>query len=99
VPFANVNSRDKHFQRHGQAVGAIDAAEYERMADAFMFGAMNADTRECRRANLDYVRLDFVSEHFGVCALPRLVRTFYPAGPFRVSAQDFFNFECRRVDL
>jgi hypothetical protein len=64
-----------------------------------MFGVMNVNTRECRRQNLDFVRLDFVTEYFGVGALPRIVRTFYPAGPFRVSAQDFFNFECRRTDL
>jgi len=99
VPFATVYSRDSHFQRHGQAVGAVDSADYERMADDFMFGAMNVNTRECRRKNLDFVRLDFVTAHFGVSALPRVLKTFFIAGPFRVSAQDFFNFECRRTNL
>jgi pyocin large subunit-like protein len=103
VPFANINSRDKHFLRHGHKFGAVDAAHYERMADAFVFGAMNADTHECNRPNLDVVRMDFVTRHFGVGALPTTVRTFYPIDAFSIAYRggcpNYFAYQCGRIDL
>lgn len=79
----------------------MDAADYERMADAFMFGAMNADTHECNRANLDIVRLDFVRRHFGVAALPVTVWTFYPVDAFNIAyrggPQDYLTYQCGRI--
>ena len=54
-----------HFERHGQQVGAVDAADYERMADEFMSGAMNHNTRECRRPNQgDRLRFDTFNRRF-----------------------------------
>lgn len=79
VPFQNQAERAIHFAKHGHEFGARDELEYERLADQFLFGEMNADTRECIRPNgNDRLRLDCVLVHFGVaCIVPALIRTFY----------------------
>src|ERR1700678_1405893 len=83
VPFANVMQRDIHFKRHGHEFGLTTAAEYEQLADAFMFGAMDADTHECVRPSGSLRdRMNFVTVHFGVAVIvrPALV-TFYIPTP------------------
>jgi len=107
VPFANPMELGIHFQKHGHKFGAQSAADYERIADAFMFGPMNADTRECTRpGNIDRLRHDFVTTYFGcVCtgANPHFLRTFYPVDPRTLARHGgsarFFGFECARTNL
>jgi hypothetical protein len=87
VPFSNVMNRDIHFWRHGWEFGVATAEEYERMADAFMMGQMNADTQECIRPNGNLRdRLDFVTVHFGVAEVRRpVLKTFYIPRPDTIS--------------
>lgn len=103
VPFANRYQRESHFKRHGPRLGAVDAAHYERMADALMLAARNAETDECTRINHDIVRLDFVRRHFGVACLPTTVRTFYlvdlTAIAYRGGAPGYLAHQCGRTDL
>jgi hypothetical protein len=82
VPFASVMQRDIHFRRHRHEFGVGTPEDYERLADAFMFGTMNADTRECTRPNgILRDRMEFVTVHFGVAvvARPELVTFFIPS--------------------
>lgn len=96
--------RDIHFKRHGHEFGTATAREYEQLADAFMFGAMNANTHECVRPNrVLRDRMDFVTVHFGVAVIPRpeLV-TFYIPRPDTVArhggAAGLFAHYCAMLD-
>lgn len=94
-----------HFRKHGHKFGLATAADYEAMADAFMFGAMNANTHECTRPNgADRLRHDYIVRHFGVaCVAPVFIRTFYPISQAKHirhgGAAAFFAYECARVNL
>lgn len=104
VPFANVMKRDIHFQRHGREFGAATAVEYELMADAFMFGPTNADTRECIRPNARRRnRMDFRRVYFGVAAIAQpVLATFYIPTPDTVRRHggviQLFADYCARTD-
>jgi hypothetical protein len=111
MPFANTLERDTHFEKHGHKFGAIDAVEYERMADQFMFGPMNADTRQCfrqnRTANADRLRCEIVLRHFGIAGTevggPEFIRSFYPPTASLIhrcgGMAGFFTIECGRINL
>jgi hypothetical protein len=78
-----VLKRDIHFVRHGHEFGLATPEEYERMADLFMLGPMNADTHECPRPNGRLRdRMDFVTVHFGVAEVRKpVINTFYIPKP------------------
>ena len=105
MPFANKRERDIHFIKHGHKVSALDAVEYERMADLFIYGAMATDARECIRPNkIDRVRFGFITHLLGVaCISPDFVRTFHPIRPTRIARyggeSGYFSFECSRINL
>lgn len=105
MPFENQTERAIHFKKHGHKFGAADETAYEQMADAFMFGAMSVDTRECLRPQRDRLRFEAVRTHFGVAATePRdFIRTFYPVNPDLIRRRGgnvgFFAYECGRVNL
>lgn len=85
VPFQNGMKRRIHFIRHGDEFDATTPEQYEQMADKFMLGPMNADTRECVRSggNLRN-RMDFATVHFGVAQIRRpVICTFTFHGPTR----------------
>jgi hypothetical protein len=87
VPFSTVMKRDIHFQRHGHEFGVATPEEYERMADTFMLGPLNSDTRECIRPNGNLRnRMDFVMFHFGAAEVHRpIIATFYIPRPDTVA--------------
>jgi hypothetical protein len=103
VPFANVNSRDKHFLKHGHKLGAASALDYEAMADAFMQGPMNASTHECIQASSrDRLRLDFHTARFGVGIVQSFyIRTFFPVEAFNLAYRGgpggYFHHKCTEV--
>lgn len=105
MPFANQIERDIHFQKHGHKFGIATAADYEQLADAFLFGAMNASTGECIRPNaIDRLRFNNANRHFGVaCMAPICVRSFYPVELMKINrhggSAGFFSYECARVNL
>ena len=105
MPFSSRFERDLHFTKHGHKFGATDAEEYERMADAFMFGAMDVDAQECiRPSNIDRVRFGFGTHYEGVaCIVPVFVRTFYPVQLTIIARHGgeagYFSYECGRVNL
>jgi len=96
--------RSSHFMKHGADVGAVDELAYEAMADAFMFGQMNADTRDCTRPNGDdYVRMDLVKTDFGVsCVSTGFLRTFYKPPATKIKNRGgpamFLASECARMN-
>lgn len=102
MPFDSALQLGIHFHKHGHEFGLANAADYERMADAFMFGGMNANTQECIRPNRRRkCRLDFVAQHFGVSRIrPQIVVTFYVPGPGTIRKHrglpGLFAFECGR---
>ena len=96
--------RDIHFRRHGHEFGVGTAGDYEKLADAFMFGPMNANTHQCTRPNGELRdRMDFRTVHFGVAVIarPELV-TFYVPGPATVARHGgvakLFADYCARPD-
>jgi hypothetical protein len=105
MPFANQNERDIHFQKHGHKFGAADAAEYESMADTFMFGAMTISMAECTRPNaIDRLRFNYANRHFGAASIaPEFVKTFYPVSLHTIAHHggpvSYFAYECARTDV
>jgi hypothetical protein len=105
MPFASLMGRDIHFQKHGQKFGLNDAAEYERMAEEFIFGDRDADTRECIRQHYPHrLRFKDSNRHFGVAQVaPAFIMTFYPVSAAKVANRGgsarFFSYECSRDDL
>lgn len=107
MPFCNLLERDIHFAKHGKKFSAVDAAEYERMADDFAFGEMRPSVRECvRPSGSDQIRFDFGTHYFSVCRIvpePPCVRTFYPVRQTiianRGGEEQYFVTECSRIDL
>lgn len=104
LPFSDKTELELHFLKHGHKFGLVPGqeADYERMADHFMFGVMTITMQECLRpSGVDRLRLDSAKVYFGVaCTVPAFVRTFYPpeattlachGGPF-----GFFRYECGR---
>jgi hypothetical protein len=105
MPFASTMGRDIHFQKHGHKFGLKNAAEYERMAEEFMFGNRDADTRECIRQHYSHrLRFKDSNRHFGVAQVaPGFIMTFYPVSATKVAnrggSAGFFSYECLRTDL
>jgi hypothetical protein len=105
MPFLNIFERDLHFTKHGHKFGAPDALEYEKLADAFLYGQMAASTHECvRPSGIDRVRFDDGTHHEGVaCIMPEYVRTFYPVKATLIARHGgeagYFAHECGRVQL
>lgn len=79
--FADAAKLHDHFARHGVDFGARTAAEYERLADAFLNGPPVASTVEKVRANGDTVRYDPATEEFGVVKSDGTIRTYYKPNP------------------
>lgn len=104
MPFANSFERDLHFTKHGHKFGARDAQEYEMLADTFMYGPLDQDTRECIRPGaIDRVRFGFGTHYEGVARmipLPEVIRTFYPVKQTAIARHGgesgYFDFECER---
>jgi hypothetical protein len=107
MPFCNAWERDTHFVKHGDKFRAADALEYERIADAFMFGAQGQDAQECIRPNgVDRVRFDFWTRYFCVSRLdpvPECLRTFYPVERVTIAyhggSARYLQYECGRIGL
>jgi len=105
MPFANTLELELHFKKHGHKFGLTTKEDFERLADVFMFGPMNANTQECiRPSGADRLRLDFITVYFGVASvLPEFVRTFYPVERRTIvrhgGSAGYFAYECGRVDL
>jgi len=105
MPFANQLERDIHFQKHGHKFGITSPTDYETMADAFLFGVMRVNTKQCIRPTaIDRLRFNDKNRHFGVARInPVYVRTFYPVSIVKIARHrgttEFFAFECARIDL
>jgi len=106
MPFCNQWERDTHFARHGASFGAVDAEEYEQMADTFAFGARAGDAQDCPRPGGDRVRFGFVTHLESVVkTLPRpeCIRTFYAVRAATIARHGneagYFAFECARIHL
>jgi hypothetical protein len=94
-----------HFAKHGHKFGAIDASEYEKIADAFMFQGPMDDSRDCVRPNDgDRVRFGFLTHWEGIARRfpePECIRSFYPVRPATIARRGgelaYFAFECGRT--
>jgi hypothetical protein len=97
--------RDTHFRKHGSDIGARDPEEYERMADEFMFGEMNRNTRQCTRPNRGQrLRFNSWNRRFGgaYSVAPEYVRTFYVVRQAHIDYHGgenaYFGWECGRIN-
>jgi hypothetical protein len=105
MPFANPLEIATHFVRHGAEFGCATEDEYEVLAEQFLFGPMDARTRQCVRANgNDRLRFRAISRDFGVaCVKPAFTRTFYKVSLLKIQRRGgpdaFFGYECARIDL
>lgn len=105
MPFSNQVERDLHFTKHGHKFGAVDASEYERMAEEFLFGPLAGDSRDCTRPNNgDRVRFGFVTHLEGVARrfpVPECIRTFYPVRATLIARHGaeagYFRYDCGRT--
>lgn len=104
MPFANVLERDIHYAKHGHEFGAANPAEYEQLADAFMYGPATPTTHECTRPQgLDQVRFDFASYHEAVARIaPAFLKTFLIVRNKTVARHGgpagHFAWDCGRVE-
>ena len=104
MPFASLLERDIHFARHGHEFGAADPAEYEQLAETFMYGAMAATTHECTRPRgIDRIRFDFASYHEAVARIaPAFLKTFFIVRNKTVARHGgpvgYFAWDCGRVE-
>jgi hypothetical protein len=95
-----------HFQKHGHQFGAVDAVDYEIMADDFMFGEMDTHTWQCQRP-LQGSRLRFNTwnKKFGAASpvTPEFVKTFYVVSQRYVNSHGgemaYFGWECGRINV
>jgi hypothetical protein len=105
MPFANDMERELHFWKHGEEFGAVDAMDYERMADGFLYDPLTGNVHECNRTNgRDRVRFDFGTYIEGVaCLRPDFIRTFFVVSLGLVNRHGgptgYFAHECNRVNL
>ena len=105
MPFATPLERATHFVRHGDEFGCATETEYEVLAEQFLFGPMDAHTRQCVRPNRsDRLRFRAIDRDFGVaCVRPAFIRTFYKVRLLKIyrhgGPDAFFRYECARIDL
>lgn len=101
MPFASPEKREIHFKKHGHKFPAANPIEYEQMAEAFLYGPMGNDTRECNRnQSNDRLRFDILTRFLGVaCLHPEFIRTFYPVERSNIAAsggpENYFSYKCR----
>jgi len=77
----------------------MSAAEYERLAVAFLNTAMDAAIMECDRRNGDRVRYNLLTDEFAIVRWDGIVKTYYVAKITihgRSSNLDYFYQECRK---
>jgi hypothetical protein len=105
MPFANPLERATHFVRHGAEFGCATEAEYEELAQQFLFGLMDPHTRQCLRPKgNDRLRFRAIKRDFGVaCVNPEFIWTFYKVSLLKIQRHGgpdvFFRYECARIDL
>ena len=99
MPFRSVADRDIHFAKHGQEVGARNAAHYELLAELFMGNALDANTREGTRPNTDRVRMNIVDYRIGIASVA-VLRSFFIANADNVAASGrpnaYLTYQCGR---
>src|ERR1700737_4477396 len=97
--------RDIHYQKHGHQFAVVDATDYERMADDFMFGPMGGNTRQCHRPNQgSRLRFDTWNKQFGSASIgPVFVKTFYRVSQGTINyhggEMQYFGWECGRIGV
>jgi pyocin large subunit-like protein len=80
--FLNDRQRRRHFTEHGADFGAMDAKEYEELADTFLGGpAPLGSAHECTRKMGDKLRYDPTTQAYGVLDSRGVIRTFYKPVP------------------
>ena len=97
MPFKHRYDLQRHFARHGEEFGAASAAEYERLADAFMMAPLREGALECTR-NGDLVRFDPRTDEFGVLTRDGHLATFMILRPLpsdRRTALEYFQSNCK----
>lgn len=79
--FFDPKERERRFISHGSDFGALDAAEYEQIADAFLGEPKPPHVAECVRKLGDVLRFDPATDTFGVLDASGLIRTFFKPVP------------------
>ena len=89
---------EEHFDAHAHDFGAVDEADYEAQADAFLGGPRGATVIEGRRSLFDnaLVRYDHANQAFGVLSADNYVLTFFkpePAEHGRSTNRAYFEWQ------
>jgi hypothetical protein len=91
-----------HFRKRGHKFGAVTEADYEQMAETFIFGPMDSDTHDCiRSGGQDRLRFKHSNFYLGIEIIAlRCVRTFFPVEPQVVArwggAVKYQDRQCKR---
>ena len=98
--FASGRKRRRHFYDHRNDFPAVTTElEYETLADIFLGSVLGVDSLQCARKNGDAVRLNMVTNEFGIVTKNGYIRTYFkPSEPFLAGRTplQYFNDECAK---
>ncbi len=101
LTFRTSRKRARHFQDHGSDFGALNEADYESKAGAFLTNPLNTNTLEgIRPRDNATIRYNTVTEEYGIISSDGYIRTYYKPDPTLhglPSNLDYFNDNCNQV--
>ena len=98
VPFECRQDLLDHFSAHGHEFGVSIEQDYERLAEAFMFGTRGANVEECFRPQGGFARYDTVTQEYGTVDRRGFLSTYFIANPAIHGYRDnltYFRARCR----
>jgi pyocin large subunit-like protein len=89
---------EKHFDDHGEEVGAASEEEYEAMAAAFMSSVRaNPVLERIRAADGARIRYNYVTQELGIVSADNYIQTYFKPDPrFHGMSTNraYFEWEC-----
>ena len=79
--FLNSRQLNRHYAAHGADFWVKNAAEYQALADKFLGGTRIPPIEECVRAKGDIVRLNPITDEYGVLDSGGTIRTYFKPIP------------------
>lgn len=98
--FRTPRLRAKHFEEHGDEVGATDEIQYEEMAIAFMTKELMGTVLEGHRlADGARIRYNYITQEFGIVSADNYIQTYFRPDPrFHGASTNraYFEWECNK---
>lgn len=98
MPFEDRQDLLEHFADHWDEFGVGTPEEYERLADAFMFGPLSANIEECVRVQGGFCRYDRDTQEYGTVNAQGFLCTYFipdPAIHGERTNLEYFHKRCR----